>query len=355
MQATGLFYGDFTPHFQGRYVLPYFNQDGAPVYAISRSLNDDEDGHPDDPKGNQKYTKAIKTKDRSYVDEPIYGAETVTADTDRLLVAGGIADAITLHEAGYACVSPVTTVRFKEKHEARVVDLVETYDLDGVYMLNDAERPSVDATKLDDGETADLITDVLTIKQYGEGLRGAFGNAEFLLSEGVDPYLVQLPAGGRDLRKLDPDDYVKEDWGRVEALLANARHAESHRGYTDWSQGRRKSETKAIKKAKRAPSEKADSAETGLYDLQFTDVSDLDVGDRGTNPLGHHGDSENYFVVVGEGHENYAYDHKYKVAYNALTFLLCDADERPDDRPPRRLRGIRGVERGEGASSSPGG
>jgi hypothetical protein len=106
IQGTGLFYEDFTPHFQGRYVLPYFDADGRPVYAISRSLNDHEDGHPQDPKGDQKYTKAIKTKDRTCVDEPIYGRETVDDDTDRLLVAGGIADAVSLHEAGYACISP---------------------------------------------------------------------------------------------------------------------------------------------------------------------------------------------------------------------------------------------------------
>ena len=173
IQGTGLFYEDFTPHFQGRYVLPYFDGDGRPVYAISRSLNDREDGHPRDPKGDQKYTKAIKTKDRTYVDEPIYGRETVDDDTDRLLVAGGIADAITLHEAGEACISPVTTVRFKAKHEPVVVDLVDRHDLEGVYMLNDAERPSVDRTQLEDGETADAIGDVLTIKQYGEGERAA--------------------------------------------------------------------------------------------------------------------------------------------------------------------------------------
>jgi len=155
IQGTGLFYEGFTPHFQGRYVLPYFDAEGDPVYAISRSLAEDLDGHPGDRYGNQKYTKALKTKDRTFVDEPIFGAETVDSDTERLLVAGGIADAISLHEAGYSCVSPVTTVRFKAKHEPRIVDMVDRYDLNGVYMLNDAERPSVDETELPEGEHAD--------------------------------------------------------------------------------------------------------------------------------------------------------------------------------------------------------
>jgi hypothetical protein len=332
IQGTGLFYEDLTPHFKGRYVLPYFDEDGRPVYAISRSLNHHEDGHRDDPKGDQKYTKAIKTKDRSHVDEPIYGAETLTDDTDRLLVAGGIADAITLHEAGYACISPVTTVRFKSKHEPRVVEFVEEYDLDGVYMLNDAERPSVDKTELGEGETADRIGDVLTIMQNGEGLRGAFGNAEFLLDEGVDPYLVELPGGDDDLRKLDPDDLVKEDWASVETLLTAARHANHHDAYQDWAANRRDREVRdAMQMGDRSGSHDGDT--TDLFDLGFTDVAPLSLGDRQNNPLGHHGDSEGYFVCAEKNGFVHGYDHKYNVAYNALSYLLCDADERRADDP----------------------
>jgi hypothetical protein len=330
MQGTGLFYTDFSPHFQGRYVLPYF-QGGRPVYAISRSLNAREDGHPRDPKGKQKYTKAIKTKDRTYVDEPIYGGDTVGTDTDRLLVAGGIADAITLHQAGYACVSPVTTVRFKSKHEESVVDLVTEYDLDGVYMLNDAERPSVDATELEDGEKAAVISEVLTIKQYGEGLRGAFGNAEFLLEEDIDPYLVALPSGDGDLRKLDPDDYVKENWGTVETVLRSARHAEHHAGYRTWRRPRQ--DTRNGQGVTAGSASSGDAPATGgsrLWDLTLSDVSGVSPGERVDNPLGHHGDSHGYFVVFdGET----GYDHKYNVTYNALTFALCDAGERRDDDP----------------------
>ena len=348
IQGTGLFYEDFTPHFQGRYVLPYFDEDGRPVYAISRSLNHHEDGHPRDPKGDQKYTKAIKTKDRTYVDEPIYGADTVDGSTDRLLVAGGIADAITLHEAGYACVSPVTTVRFKNKHEPRVVDLVDTYDLDGVYMLNDAERPTVDATELGEGETADSIGDVLTIKQYGEGLRGAFGNAEFLLAEGVDAYLVRLPGGDGDLRKLDPDDYLKESWGTVETVLRNARHAEAHAGYQEWASERRHptdvgavptgdGDATVSGTAGASDSRAAAASDSRLFDLDFTDVSGMSVGDRQNNPFGHHGDSEGYFVCAEKNGLVHGYDHKYNVAYNALSFLLCDAGERRADDPNGKL------------------
>ena len=43
------------------------------------------------------------------------------------------------------------------------------------------------------------------------------------------------------------------------------------------------------------------------------------------------GDSENYFVIAEKGSDSYAYDHKYGVAYNALTYLLIESDERDAD------------------------
>ena len=332
IKACGLFYEDgFSAHFNGRFVLPYFDEAGAPVYAISRSLDRDEGGHPDDHHGDQKYTKVIKGKDYSVMDEPIYGLDTLDEDTDRLLVAGGIADAITLHEAGYACISPVTTVRFKSKHEAEVADLIERYDLDRVYQLNDAERPTVDARETDDDDH-DSIRDKLTIQTYGEGLRGAFGNVEFLRDAGADPYLVDFPGGDDDLRKLDPDDYLKENWGTVEAVLASAKPARDHRGYRRWGENQR---TREVTRAKRnLPTDAtADGDASALFDLTFTDVSGLSDGFRGMNPLGHHGESEDYFTV-GEG---VGYDWKYPAAYNALTYLLVEARERRASDPSGQL------------------
>ena len=52
---------------------------------------------------------------------------------------------------------------------------------------------------------------------------------------------------------------------------------------------------------------------------------------RGENPLGHHGDSENYFVVVRD--YGVAYDYKYKTAFNALTYLLVEAGARDASNP----------------------
>lgn len=336
--GTGLFYPDeekgVYPHFCGRYVLPYFNEAGTPVYAISRSIDEDNGGHPNDHHGEQKYTKAVKSKKYSKIDEPIYGAETVDVDVDRLLVAGGIADAITLHEAGYACISPVTTVRFKDRHEQQVAQLIQEYNINRVYQLNDAERPTVDRTELSEVESVSSIGDVLTIHQYGEGLRGAFGNVEFLEDTGAEAYFVRLPGGNGDLRKLDPDDYIHEQWGTVETLLAGARLASNHAGYTEWNRNRKQ---RAIAETPDSEDSHSGESSSALFDLSFTDVAPMSAGDRGDNPLGHHGNSHDYFVAVEDGSDVYGYDHKHNEAYNALTYLLCEAGERRADNPDGRL------------------
>src|SRR5699024_3082310 len=49
----------------------------------------------------------------------------------------------------------------------------------------------------------------------------------------------------------------------------------------------------------------------------------------------HHGTTENYFLIIDE--RGVAYDHKYPAAYNALTYLLCEAGERSPDDPNGRL------------------
>ena len=46
--------------------------------------------------------------DECELTEPIYGIDTIEAG-EPVVITEGIADAITAHQAGYPCVSPVTT------------------------------------------------------------------------------------------------------------------------------------------------------------------------------------------------------------------------------------------------------
>jgi hypothetical protein len=61
-----------------------------------------------------------------------------------------------------------------------------------------------------------------------------------------------------------------------------------------------------------------------LWNATLRDLG-LTPGSRGKNPLGHYGNSENYFVVFDD---ELAYCHKSKALYNFVHFALCDAGVR---------------------------
>ncbi|MDY6776286.1 MAG: hypothetical protein SV253_09510, partial [Halobacteria archaeon] len=308
--GTGLFYEGLTPHFEGRVVFPYFDDDGEPCYAISRSV-----GHPDDPKADQKYTKAVKTTDYSHVDEPIYGLETLGEEVETVLVAEGIADAITAHERGYAAVSPVTT-QFKRKHHDVVLEAVENADRVVVIADNDP----VDSDLGEDEER-------LEVTQYGEGVKGALRTADFLVENDVDARVALPPTvahHGNDL-----DEYLNSGWGTLDQLVAAAKPPEAFDAYDEVKE----TQEDRVEKA-RETLEKIGGDTSSIYDLRLTDVLGVREGYRGKNPLGHRGSRENYFVAVDD---TVAYDHKRKKAYNPLTSLLVEAGVRDVDAPDGSL------------------
>jgi len=323
--GTGLFTKDFRPLWQGRYVLPYFDADGQPVYAISRATGNKGggavgyDGHPADGLSG-KYGKPAHTKPYARIEEPIFGLGSIE-DGQPVLVTEGIADAITAHQAGYACLSPVTT-RFKHDDRERLREVLDDHDVPRAYVVQDAERPSSD---LDED-------DRLTLTQAGEGLRGALDTAAYLAENDIDARLAELPRPGLD--KVDLDDYLRE-WstnGSLAPVLASAKPAREHPAYDP--------QDAAIDAATRdrpdpLSDDASDSSHSALFDLDIRDASGLDWDYRGASPLGHHGESETYFVLINE--RDVAFDHKYKAAYNALTYLLVDAGERPPDSPNGRL------------------
>jgi len=228
--ASGLFRewddGNLSATWTGRFILPYLDADGRPVFAISRAT---DPAHPSDWAGRYgedddpaKYHKIAVSREEVTVEEPIYGLETVR-DGDPVLITEGIADAIAAHQAGYPCVSPVTT-SFKNDDRERLVDTLEQRGVPRVYLIQDAERPGSD---LDDrGE--------LTLQQYGEGTKGAVRTAEFLATHGVDARIGDLPRPGLD--KVDLDDYLRVWSNDLAPILAGAtrgpRGARPERGET---------------------------------------------------------------------------------------------------------------------------
>ena len=323
--GTGLFTEDLRPLWQGRFVFPYFDTDGQPVYAISRATGNEGggavgyDGHPDDGLSG-KYAKPAHTKEYARVEEPIFGLDSVE-DGQPVLITEGIADAITAQQAGYACISPVTT-RFKREDREALREALEDHDVPRAYVVQDAERPSSDIDE--DGR--------LSLTQVGEGLRGALDTAAYLTEHEIDAQVAELPRPGLD--KVDLDDYLRE-WttdGTLTPLLASAKPAREHPAYDPQDAALAAADRNRVDPLGDSTSDDSHSA---LFDLNIRDVTGLDGDYRGTSPLGHHGESETYFVVIEK--RDVAYDHKYKAAYTPLTYLLVDADERSPDDPNGRL------------------
>lgn len=321
-RATGLFAerGDgFTSSiWNGRFVFPYPDEEGNLVYAISRA---DSPPHEDDWAGRyseddtpSKYHKIPTTRDEVIVEEPIYGVDTIEPG-EPVLITEGIADAITAHQHGYACISPVTT-QFSDENLSRLADVLKRHGVTQVFIVQDSERPTSSVVDTQDGE------EKLQITQFGPGEKGAVKTASKLVADGIDARVGEIPRLGLD--KVDLDDYLHQWDGDLAAVLRSARPPSEHPASV---QLRPSTEVTRELYDQTVESTTHSSA---LWELDITDVSGRDVEFRGKNPLGHHGDSEDYFVVIDD---QVAYDHKYKTAYNALTYLLCEAGIRDDDRP----------------------
>ena len=324
--GTGLFWPNgLEPIWKGRFVLPYFDAEGRPAFAISRRAGN---GHPADRAGDYgdgpaKYHKLpVSAIDECTREEPIYGRDTVEPGED-VLITEGIADAITAHQAGYACLSPVTT-SFKISDRERLAELLEAEDVGRVYIVNDAEPPTSSLRDAEDAEGWDR----LHVEQYGEGVRGAVRTASYLAEQGINARIGELPQPAAE--KVDLDDYLTRWGGDLRPILATSRKVEDHPAYDP-----RDAALEAADASRGWDGPTTSATGSALFDLGIRDVTGLGWDYRGENPLGHHGNSENYFVQIRD--HGLAYDFKYKKAYNALTYLLVEAGERDAASPNGRL------------------
>ncbi len=332
--STGAFYPGNTPYsciWKGRFVFPYYDSEGFATYLISRrmetEMSDFKDvdssmlGHPSDDRGAQKYSKLTKTKPYAIHDEPIYGAESIT-DANHVLIAEGIADAITAIELDYPVLSPVT-VSFKDKHYSEVSNLITEHGIEQVFIVPDAEE--VQESQEESG------VDV-SVGLYG-GLKTAV-ELEERVSDDVAIRVVELPRG-EDVSKMDLDEYLQTQGTEAfDDLMVNARNPDEFDAYEEIKEKVQKMK-KAAKERRERGSFDSDGNHSELFDISILDVlpSGFDPDSRNPNPLGHLGDSENYFAVTDVGGDFVGYDHKRKVSYNALTYILCEIDERSPDSP----------------------
>ena len=274
--------GDISCLFKGRYVFPYYDETGKPAYAIARRAG----GHST---LGGKYVKCA-TSAPSEVQEPIFGIHEFDPDKGCWIVEG-MADAITALEHGMPVLSPVTT-QFKRADRERVLSILKEHNVENVMVVADNDEA---------------------------GLRGAVSTGAFLSDNGFDAYVTVPPEDGTDF-----DEYVDSRDGFSE-LVDRKTPVEEHDLYdevtTDFEEGQTNTQR---------------DFDGELSDLTIPDVEPrLSAGYRGKNPLSHSGRRTDYFVVSEDG--RLACDHKRKVGYNPITYLLCDIGKRSPDNPKGEL------------------
>lgn len=298
-----------------RIVFPYRDESGTVRYFIAR-----ETGATDDlPSAGNKYLKLSNSKtwvDTETVYEPIYGCETVE-EGEPLLLTEGITDAIAAHEAGFACVSPVTKA-FKADHHEELLAYAERAD--GAYLCFDSE-------------------------QSGEGLDGALRTAWMLQNNDVEASVVELPRD--DERKIDLAEFLKtNDAQALRELLLDPIAPETHPAFDpathgDESGGQMGADDDRDRSG--GSSKKSSSNQSAMYDLDIEDAVEndrrygLDSGYRGVNPFNHWGNSENYFEYKQFKGDMRARDFKAEHTYTPLTWLLVAAGARSAKSPSGSL------------------
>ena len=169
--------------FKGRIIFPYW-KNGKVVYLIGRQT--EETPKEKDGKEPSRYQKQLVHSEKfpyvihSVQNSYFYGEDSLRG-ADYCIITEGVADCISMLQAGFPCISPVT-VRFRGKDNPKLIHL--TQGLKRVYICNDNEANEA-------------------------GIEGALSTAEALESAGIETRLIVLPKP-EGIDKIDIADYMKE-------------------------------------------------------------------------------------------------------------------------------------------------
>ncbi|GAG76739.1 unnamed protein product, partial [marine sediment metagenome] len=178
-----------------RIVYPYFDQNNYPKYFIYRLIDDEPDFNP-----NAKYMKQIKTE---YVQEIPFGLNSIYGSKEKpLIITEGLTDSISVAQANYPVLSPIT-VKIKKEHVERMINYCKRFET--VVVINDNEE----FKKNKNGEFENT------------GLKGSIDTLKVLIKHNINCFIgiIQNP---KKLEKIDLDDYLKPDLTNVNDEDINA-------------------------------------------------------------------------------------------------------------------------------------
>lgn len=268
IRQSGLFTSGnhIRPLWRGRIMFPYLVGDTTRFF-IGRQTDETVDGLQG------KYIKRRVLPGAP--PEPIYGIDSVRAG-EPLIITEGIADAISVHQAGHPCISPVTT-GFKK---TRIDDAAATCRrASRVIIINDNE----------DNEA---------------GLNGAIRTALALANHSLDPYLSIIPrADGSE--KTDLNDYLRCG-GDLTALLSQASPASEHPRYRELLREMWKSSISVLaaeqRRIRRPPRSGDDIEQLKASMPSISTLTGIAPGKRGPHPVYGSTSGQNFAVTAnGDG------------------------------------------------------
>lgn len=165
--------------FEHRIVFPYLDPNRKPTFFIYRALKDEPDFSAE-----RKYVKQY-TSELEHVEQDIYGRDTLYLKETKnkpLIITEGITDAISVHQANYPCLSPVT-IRFRKLDYNLIAKYCKHFRKIVVIMDNEVNQ---------------------------EGLKGAIQTVRLLLDSKLPVYLGTIPRPN-NIEKIDLNDYLQAD------------------------------------------------------------------------------------------------------------------------------------------------
>lgn len=162
--------------FGKRIVYPYLNSSNKTIYYIFRLIDEEPDFKP-----KAKYIK-LSVSGKRIVKNQLFGINSLSKfrKIEELIITEGITDAISVIQAGFPCLSPVTT-KFRDKDMKMAINYCKRFKK--TIVINDEEINK-------------------------EGLKGAEKSVKFLFKNGINVFLGQIP-NPEGLDKIDLDDYLK--------------------------------------------------------------------------------------------------------------------------------------------------
>ncbi|PWR73358.1 toprim domain-containing protein [Methanospirillum stamsii] len=205
MRVSGLFHesgdGRLFPVWRGRIMFPYLVS-GIPQYFIGRRIPEvttDDLYIPEDERRPKYKKQLVHSKKRDWLQskEPVFGIDSVK-DGEPLIITEGVADCISVHQAGYPAISPVT-VQFKEDHAHEMYSICKNAGRIVIIMDNETNKA---------------------------GTLGAVRTGLKMEELGLSPYMADIPRPD-ELDKVDLNDFIKTG-GNLSGLIKNSYPVSEH-------------------------------------------------------------------------------------------------------------------------------